>query len=84
MSFEKVRKRTLDDVFVCVIWFFTSQLTIFQLRRDLTQTHHTEAGEAWTRNPSVSSQALYHWATGSLSRQCERLLCMQIVKFVAC
>ena len=22
-----------------------------------------DAGEAWTRDPSVSSQALYHWAT---------------------
>ena len=24
---------------------------------------HSEAGEAQTRGPSVSSQALYHWAT---------------------
>ena len=24
---------------------------------------HSEASEARTRNPSVSSQALYHWAT---------------------
>ena len=24
---------------------------------------HSDAGEAWTRNPSVLSQALYHWAT---------------------
>ena len=24
---------------------------------------HSDAGEAWTRHPSVSSQALYHWAT---------------------
>ena len=23
----------------------------------------SDAGEAWTRDPSVSSQALYHWAT---------------------
>ena len=23
----------------------------------------SDAGEAWTRSPSVSSQALYHWAT---------------------
>ena len=23
----------------------------------------SDAGEAWTRGPSVSSQALYHWAT---------------------
>ena len=25
--------------------------------------HHSDAGEARTRGPSVSSQALYHWAT---------------------
>ena len=24
---------------------------------------HSDAGEAWTRGLSVSSQALYHWAT---------------------
>ena len=24
---------------------------------------HSDAGEARTRDPSVSSQALYHWAT---------------------
>ena len=24
---------------------------------------HSDAGEAQTRSPSVSSQALYHWAT---------------------
>ena len=23
----------------------------------------SDAGEAWTHGPSVSSQALYHWAT---------------------
>ena len=23
----------------------------------------SDAGEAWTRGPSVSSQTLYHWAT---------------------
>ena len=26
-------------------------------------TQHSDAGEAQTRNPLVSSQALYHWAT---------------------
>ena len=28
------------------------------------RTQHSDAGEARTQNPSVSSQALYHWATG--------------------
>ena len=27
-------------------------------------TQRSDAGEAQTRGPSVSSQALYHWATG--------------------
>ena len=27
---------------------------------------HSDAGEAWTRGPSVSGQALYHWATALL------------------
>ena len=27
---------------------------------------HSEAGEAQTRGPSVSSQALYHWANNPL------------------
>ena len=25
----------------------------------------SDAGEAWTRGPSVSSQALYHWASST-------------------
>ena len=29
----------------------------------LAQEHNSGAGEALTRSPSVSSQALYHWAT---------------------
>ena len=28
-----------------------------------TSTEHSDPGEAWTFNPSVSSQALYHWVT---------------------
>ena len=44
--------------------------TIFQLCRDgsswveqsYSRTHRSDAGEARTRGPSVSSQALYHWA----------------------
>ena len=28
-----------------------------------SRTQHSGAGEAWTRNPSVLSQAFYHWAT---------------------
>ena len=27
------------------------------------EPQHSDAGEAQTRGPSVSSQALYHWAT---------------------
>ena len=26
-------------------------------------TQRSDVGEAWTRGPSVSSQALYHWVT---------------------
>ena len=29
----------------------------------LLKDKHSDAGEAQTRGPSVSSQALYHWAT---------------------
>ena len=28
-----------------------------------SRTQHSDAGEAWTRSLSASSQALYHWAT---------------------
>ena len=28
-----------------------------------SRTQRSDAGEAWTHNPSVMSQALYHWAT---------------------
>ena len=39
-----------------------------------SRTQHSDAGEARTRGPSVSSQALYHWATALppiLLLQCE-------------
>ena len=60
------------------VWFFESQSTIFQLCRDgsswieqllsddkcfLLKDTMQCAGKAQTRNPSVSSQALYHWVT---------------------
>ena len=63
-----------------LIWFFTSQSTVFQLCRDgsswvepvlskdkcvLLKVTCSDASEARTCNPSVSSQALYHWATSS-------------------
>ena len=32
---------------------------------------HSDAGETWTHGPSVSSQALYHWATALPNSQCE-------------
>ena len=36
-----------------------------------SRTQRSDAGEAWTRGPSVSSQALYHWATAlPLHKQC--------------
>ena len=59
-------------LFVCLIWFFTSQSTIFRLcwgRSSWVEpvlssrTQHSDAGEAPTCNSSISSQALYHWAT---------------------
>ena len=27
------------------------------------ETQRSDAGKAWTRDPSVLSQALYHWTT---------------------
>ena len=63
---------------VCLIWFFTSQSAIFQLCQDgsswaepvlskdkcvLLKDTTKWAREAQTCNPSVLSQALYHWTT---------------------
>ena len=64
---------------LCLIWFFTPQSTIFQLCQDgsswvepvlkvrinvsCSRTQRSDTCEARTSNPSVSSQALYHWAT---------------------
>ena len=33
----------------------------------------SDAGETWTRDPSVSSQALYHWATALPSTGCDEM-----------
>ena len=67
-------------VFVCLIWFFTSTQQSFSYAGrfflGLTSTklgwmclaqgpQRSDAGEARTRYPSVSSQAFYHWATAS-------------------
>ena len=32
-----------------------------------SRTQHSDASEAQTHNPSVSSQALYHWVTALLN-----------------
>ena len=65
-------------LFVCLIWFFTSHQQSFNYKgTDLpwlnqylarinvscSRTQHSDAGEARTRGPLVSSQALYHCAT---------------------
>ena len=65
-------------LFVCSIWFFMSTQQSFSYAGRVflgwTSTklgqmclaqgpQRSDAGEAWTRGPSVSSQALYHWAT---------------------
>ena len=67
-------KHNLWNAFVCLIWFFTSQSTVFQLCREgsswvelvllksCSRTQCSDAGEAGTGNPSILSQALYHWA----------------------
>ena len=58
----------------CLICFFTSQSTLFQLCKDILSflarinmsrswTQHSDVGEALTRNSSVSDQALFYWAT---------------------
>ena len=41
---------------------------------------HSEASEAWTRGPSVSSQALYHGATALPRRESRRQLSCIIAK----
>ena len=43
-------------------------LNQYQARNNVSysRTQHSDAGEAKTRGPSVSSQALYHWATALL------------------
>ena len=85
-------RKGLNTNTVCLIWFFTSHqqalsfvgtglpgLTSTKLGLMLdTRTQHSDAGEAWTCGPTVSSQALYHWGTALpqywvLSTQ--RLLC---------
>ena len=66
-------------LFVCLIWCFTSQSTIFQLCQGgsswvepilskdkcvlFKDTTQCRTGVARARSLSVSSQALYHWAT---------------------
>ena len=34
----------------------------------------SDAGEAWTRGPSVSIQALYHWATALPPPECKTIV----------
>ena len=66
------------DSFVCLIWFFTSTQQSFSYAGRVflgwTSTklglmclaqgpQRSDAGEARTCGPSVSSQTLYHWAT---------------------
>ena len=58
-----------ECVCFCLIWFFTSQSKKFQLGLDgsfwclAARTQCSDAGEARTPNPWVSSQALFYWAT---------------------
>ena len=40
----------------------------------------SDAGEAQTRGPSVSSQALYHWATALPQRESNFILIFMIIK----
>ena len=42
----------------------------------------SDAGEARTRGPSVSSQALYHWATALPGDQVWDLQCMQLASYL--
>ena len=69
--------------FVCLDWFFTSKSTNFQSFQDgssrvkpedkvsCSRTQCSASGEAQTRNPSIQSQALYHWATALLHNLCD-------------
>ena len=52
--------------FVCVIWFFTSQSCVDPVLRKDQCFLLEDTMKAWTRNSSVSSQALYHRATSPL------------------
>ena len=38
-----------------------------------SRTQRSNAGEARTRGPSVSSQALYHWATALSAHRCHKI-----------
>ena len=73
---HKASWKTLFDI--CLIWFFTSQSTIFQLYRTWSSwvepilskdicvlLKDTTQWRRWGSNPGlmVSSQALHHWAT---------------------
>ena len=66
--------------FACLFWFFTSQSTILsewvflcststkgRNNVSCSRTQHSVSDEARTRSPSISSQALYHWAYALLS-----------------
>ena len=72
-----------------LIWFFTSTQQSFsyagrvflgwtstklaRINVSCSRTQHSDAGEARTRGPSVSSQALYHWATALPRRSKEKV-----------
>ena len=49
-------------------WVFLGWTSTKQVLMCLAEGHNRVApvSEAWTRNPSISSQALYHWATALL------------------
>ena len=66
----------------CLIWFFTSQPTIFQLYQDWTST---KQGLMWQSSDAVqaqirNTQAFYHKAT-ALSTLYEMVICCKTEKF---
>ena len=67
----------IHPYFVCLIFLHSSQKFfsyvgtglpglnqyLARINVSFSKTRHSDAGEARTHGPSVSSQALYHWAT---------------------
>ena len=78
-SYTDIVEGYIGHVFVCLIWFFFSYVGtglpgfnqyLAGINVSCSRTQRSDAGESRTRGPSVSSQALYHWATALPQDMC--------------